>query len=846
MPRRTHQTLSLPSSSRLVGGRGRGSRAATALVAAALAAGGITVAPALAAGAAPGAAATQVGDTGAGQSRAAASYRATITRTRHGIPHVVARNWGSLGFGHGFATAETNLCNLADTLITGRGERSRWLGADARYEDQVTLSATNLQTDALFTDIRNREVVESLIADPERGPGKQARAMVRGYVAGVNKYIRSVGGADGVKDPTCRGKGFIKPDVTPLDLWYGVYAANLLASTGVFVPQIVDAAPPVSGGELPGTSASASFQEPPSTLPSEDALLKGLGKDPKSPFGSNATAVGGKATTTGRGMLLGNPHFPWRGRYRFEQAHLTIPGTYDVAGGSLIGSPVVNIGWNRNVAWSHTVSTAYRFTPYEYKTLADPMTYATDHGPEQLDHRTVSITAKQPDGSLEEVEEDLYRTDEGYVLDDADVLMPWLPTGFFAIRDANAEHLRTVDTFLNMGKARNVRDLIARQDKAGGMPWVNTTAADRFGDTVYADHSVVPHVTDEMFQQCLTPVGLALYDQAGLPGLDGTRAQSDCAWGTDADASRPGIFGDSNLPEAYRRDWVANANDSYWLPNPKQRLEGFDRIIGCEKCERTLRTRMVYRYVIDRLLGKDGRRGRKVSHRDLLGFEHQNRVFGAELAKRDDDLVEVCEAADGGESCDVLAAWDGHSNRDSVGTHIFQEFMLRALDASTPIWQVPFDPSDPVNTPRDLIEDNPEVIQAMSDALDYLADKGVAPATPWGKLQVAGDDGAPPISLGGGDGFIGNANVVSSRMPGANQDRLVPVSYGSSHIQGIAFRNRGRVSARTILTYSQSTDPTSPWSADQTRLFGRQQWVTFPFTKAQVDRQRISRRVVTG
>ena len=46
------------------------------------------------------------------------------------------------------------------------------------------------------------------------------------------------------------------------------------------------------------------------------------------------------------------------------------PGQYDVAGACLIGSPVVNIGWNKDVAWSHTVSTAYRFTPYEYQTAA--------------------------------------------------------------------------------------------------------------------------------------------------------------------------------------------------------------------------------------------------------------------------------------------------------------------------------------------------------------------------------------------------------------------------------------------------------------------------------------------
>ena len=101
---------------------------------------------------------------------------------------------------------------------------------------------------------------------------------------------------------------------------------------------------------------------------------------------------------------------------------------------------------------------------------------------------------------------------------------------------------------------------------------------------------------------------------------------------------------------------MMNANDSYWLPNPAQKLEGFARIIGCEKCQRTLRTRMVDRYVIDALA-----KG-KISPTTLRGFEHQNRVMGAEVMSENDDLVKVCEAADGGDACPVLAAWDKHSN----------------------------------------------------------------------------------------------------------------------------------------------------------------------------------------
>ncbi|MGN6130846.1 MAG: penicillin acylase family protein, partial [Nocardioidaceae bacterium] len=504
--------------------------------------------------------------------------RATITRTAHGIPHIVAEDYTSLGFGEGYATAETSICNLVDTVLTARGQRSRYLGPDKRYVDHVTLDATNLQTDTLFTDLHDRHVVEKLLADPKRGPGAQTRALVRGYAAGVNAYLRHVGGAKGVTDPACHGKPWVRANARPIDIWYAIYAANLLASAGVFVPQIADAAPPAATDPtdgLPGVPSSpASFATPPAKLPSKQALLAGLGKDPEAPFGSNATAVGGDVTTTGRGMVLGNPHFPWRGRYRFTEFQLTIPGHYDVAGAGLIGSPVVNIGWNKDVAWSHTVSTAYRFTPYEYKLVpGSPTTYLTENGPTELVRRTVHVTVKRKDGSLGTITRHLYRTHEGYVLDAPDVLMPWSHTSFFAIRDANGEQLRTLDTFHAMAKAHDVRSLLRAQDRGAGMPWVNTIAADRAGNVLYADHSVVPDVPDDLVQQCLTPTGAVLDQVAGLPVLDGTRAQSSCAWRSDPDAERPGIFGPKNLPMEVRRDWVMNSNDSYWLPNPKQPLE---------------------------------------------------------------------------------------------------------------------------------------------------------------------------------------------------------------------------------------------------------------------------------
>ncbi len=75
-----------------------------------------------------------------------------------------------------------------------------------RYDDQTAINATNLQVDAFVTDLRDRHVVEDLLADPLAGPGKQARAMVTGYAAGIERWKKT----HRVTDPACRGAAYLK------------------------------------------------------------------------------------------------------------------------------------------------------------------------------------------------------------------------------------------------------------------------------------------------------------------------------------------------------------------------------------------------------------------------------------------------------------------------------------------------------------------------------------------------------------------------------------------------------------------------------------------------------------
>jgi acyl-homoserine-lactone acylase len=223
--------------------------------------------------------------------------------------------------------------------------------------------------------------------------------------------------------------------------------------------------------------------------------------------------------------------------------------------------------------------------------------------------------------------------------------------------------------------------------------------------------------------------------------------------------------------------------------------------------------------------------------------------MAAEVMRANGDLDAVCDATGETEACQVLHDWDGRSDTDSVGTHLFEAFVaeLGELPDQTTLWEQPFDAADPMNTPRDLAQANPLVVQAMQAAVDGVRDAGVPFDAPWGSLQVAGDRGAPPVPLGGGTGdTVGNANALASRSPLDNTDHYRPITYGSSHIQAVAFRDAGRLDARTILTYGQSEDPTSPWSGDQTRLFSQEKWVRFPWTDRQVARDLVRRYVVSG
>ena len=67
-----------------------------------------------------------------------------------------------------------------------------------------------------------------------------------------------------------------------------------------------------------------------------------------------------------------------------------------MTGAALFGVPLVLIGHTMTMAWSHTVSTAFRFTPYQLTLVpGEPTEYVYDGKTLKMQPRTVRVTERK-------------------------------------------------------------------------------------------------------------------------------------------------------------------------------------------------------------------------------------------------------------------------------------------------------------------------------------------------------------------------------------------------------------------------------------------------------------------
>ncbi|MBK5010323.1 acylase [Pseudomonas sp. S60] len=719
-----------------------------------------------------------------------ADASAQIRRTSYGVPHIVAQDERGLGYGVGYAYAQDNLCLLGNEVLTVSGERSRHFGADGKTLEQ----RENLASDVFFSWLNRPEAVDAFLqAQPAA-----VQALLAGYASGYNRALaerRSQG-----LPAECGDGTWLRP-ITSQDLVKLTRRLLAEGGAGQFVEALAGAQPP--GQARQQAQAATDYAQ---ALAQQARFA--------SERGSNAVAVGAQRSANGRGLLLANPHFPWMGGMRFYQMQLTIPGKLDVMGAALPGLPVINIGFNHHLAWTHTVDTSRHFTLYRLQLdPKDPTHYLLDGKSIPLAKHAVSVTVKAKDGSLGEVQHVVYSSQFGPVVQWPGRL-DWDSHMAYSLRDANADNTRVLQQWYQINRADSLKGLKRSVDQLQGIPWVNTLAVDAAGSTLYLNKSVVPYVDQAMLATCGDT-----RQQGPLVILDGSR--SACQWKVDPQAAQAGIFPARLLPSLERDDYVQNSNDPAWMTNPAQPLTGYSPLVSRNDQPLSMRGR----YALQRLQGK-GRLGVD----DLQHMVLDDEVYLARLMLP--DLLQWCKAAsaDVQSVCESLAAWNGKADLDSGMGLVHFENLLDSLAEHPEVWRVAFDAKDPQHTPRGLAVEQAAVSKRVHEAalasLAQLSESGTPGQAKWGQVQQA-LDGTP---VPGGPQALGIYNAMYSVPHGAGKRLVVS---GTSYLQLVSFTDKGP-EARGLLAFSQSSEAASPHASDQTKAFSAKQLAAIPFTEAQI------------
>jgi acyl-homoserine-lactone acylase len=672
----------------------------------------------------------------------------------------------------------------------------------------------------------------------------------------------------------CKGATWVRP-ITPVELYTYARSITLLAGSGALVNYLGNAVPPsASGSTTSATTPAPGGSAAPAHTAATSAATSAAPPFPKlfGTLASNAWAIGPERSEKGEGMLLANPHFPWEGPNRFWEVHLKVPGKLNVYGAQLTGVPLVGVGFNENIAWTHTVAAGNRFTVYKLSLLpGDPTSYVVDGEPHKMASTDATVEVLNPDGSLGEVHRTLWSTQHGPVLNFPGV--GWTDSMVLDLRDANINNRNLLRQYLAMNQASSMKAFQAAHERYLGIPLFNTIATSREGTAWFAQTPATPNLSPEALaayaERLKSDPLTSVAANSSAVVLDGSTSRDE--W-VDAPGSRdPGLIPFDKLPQLERNDYVFNANDSFWLANPEQLLEGdYSPLLGPQRTERSARTRENALVLMDTTAkGPSGADG-KFSDEELRDAALRNAALYSdswlgEVLERcsGTTVVDVealtnaagavmlpADAVDIAPACEVLSRWDGRYNADSRGAVVWREFRLRLKN--TPL--VAFDPADPVNTPSGLAPPpatGPDpVLVALARSVQTITKAGFAIDAPLGEVQVDGRGSKLPIA--GGTGAEGLTNVVDydGRLaaldptspvrpaPVAEGSSLTPEGYwinsGTSFLMQVSFSVKRGPSAMTILTYGQTDDRASALFTTGVKRFTDKKWKLAAFKDAQV------------
>ncbi|TFI55078.1 acylase [Mastigocladus laminosus UU774] len=490
----------------------------------------------------------------------------------------------------------------------------------------------------------------------------------------------------------------------------------------------------------------------------------------KLPAGSNGWAIAPSHSTSGKAMLLANPHLPWSDLFLWYEAQITAPGI-DAYGATLVGIPVLAIAFNNNLGWTHTVNTYDGWDVYEL-TLAGKG-YRFDNKVRNFDTKTLWLKIKQKDGSLQEQTLVVKTSVHGPVVTEKNGKA-------LALRVAGLDRPGVLQQWWDMARSQNLKQFETALKRLQ-LSMFTVMYADREGHIMHLFNGQVP----------VRSQGDFAYWQGVIPG-----DTSKTLWTK--------IHPYQDLPRIVdpKSGWLQNTNDPPWTTT-------FPAAINPDNYPPYMAPRfMDFRSQSSvRMLAED----KKISFDEMVAYKHSTRM---ELADRIlDDLIPAARKYGndlGRRAASVLEAWDRQANAESRGGVLFA-FWVQQMDLDK-TFSKPWSEKSPRTTPDGLA--NPQSAVATLQTVAAQLEKT------YGKMDVAWGDvfrlrlGNVDLPGNGGDGNLGIFRTINFAPGEKGQFQAVA---GDSYVAAIEFSNPVR--AMVLTTYGNATQPGSRHSSDQLQMF---------------------------
>ena len=642
-------------------------------------------------------------------------YNVIIYRDTWGVPHIFGDKDEDTAYGLGYAHAEDDFATIQDILIAARGNLAKYYGRSVAANDYM---------------VKLLKIWDTVEKNYENGLSDDVIKISEAYADGINHYVslypdKAFKGVFPVK-----GKDIVAGFIHRMPLMFGLDGTLAKLATNKY---------PIKN-EDPSTSES-------------DILNQRM-------LGSNVIAVSPSRSDDKFTRILINSHQPWSGPVAWYEAHLNSNEGWNMVGGLFPGSPVVLVGHNENIGWSHTVNKPDLIDVYELTLNPENSNqYYFDGRYENFEISESSIKVKIWGPIKWTFKRKVFRSKHGPVIKNEH--------GSFAIRYSGHDEFRYLEQWFRMNKSQNFDDF-ENALKLMAIPMFNTIYADKEGNIFYIYNALFPKRSDG-------------YIWEGDP-LKGDTSEN--LW--------KDYLPYKDLPKILnpKSGFLQNCNSSPFLAttgndNPDQSL--YNNNLGIERFQtnRALRAHEVYGedLSIDRSEFYNYKYDTKYSEKSVLVTNLKR--FLAEAKTKDKNA---------NQAINILSKWNYETDSLAVGVHY-------ALDAIKPVYN-----------PDDYYYDYELIMQRLKTSVNKTKDHFGKLDIKWGDIQRL-KRGNKNLALSGGPDILRAIYTKGDK----GQRKAVA---GDCYFQIVEWSPKGEVSSQSIHQYGSATlDSNSPYYNDQSQLF---------------------------